>query len=62
MQSVNALQGAKTLLIVAHRLSTVAGCDRLYRLERGRIVEEAHRSAGAHMPGLAGAADRVGRR
>jgi ABC-type multidrug transport system fused ATPase/permease subunit len=41
MEAVNALQGSKTLLIVAHRLSTVAGCDRLYRLERGRIVAEA---------------------
>ena len=39
MRSVEALQGAKTLLIVAHRLSTVAKCDRLYRLENGRIVQ-----------------------
>jgi ABC-type multidrug transport system fused ATPase/permease subunit len=62
MQAVNALQGAKTLLIVAHRLSTVAGCDRLYRLERGRVVEEVNQSGGAHMPGSAGAADRVRRR
>ncbi len=30
-------QGAKTILIVAHRLSTVARCDRLYRLEAGRL-------------------------
>jgi ATP-binding cassette, subfamily B, bacterial PglK len=40
MQAVNALQGRKTILIVAHRLSTVANCDRLYRLEHGRIVSE----------------------
>jgi ABC-type multidrug transport system fused ATPase/permease subunit len=39
MQAVAALHGVKTLLIVAHRLSTVAGCDRLYRLEGGRIVD-----------------------
>lgn len=40
MRAVTALQGGKTILIVAHRLSTVEHCDRLYRLEKGRIVEE----------------------
>jgi ABC-type multidrug transport system fused ATPase/permease subunit len=40
MQAVAALHGSKTILIVAHRLSTVAHCDRLYRLEQGRIVAE----------------------
>jgi ABC-type multidrug transport system fused ATPase/permease subunit len=40
MQAVRALQGRKTILIVAHRLSTVEHCDRLYRLEQGRVVEE----------------------
>lgn len=40
MDAVRALQGDKTVLIVAHRLSTVEHCDRLFRLEQGRIVEE----------------------
>jgi ABC-type multidrug transport system fused ATPase/permease subunit len=40
MQSVRALQGRKTILIVAHRLSTVENCDRLYQLEGGRIAAE----------------------
>ena len=40
MQAVQALQGTKTVIIVAHRLSTVEYCDRLYRLEDSRIVEE----------------------
>jgi ATP-binding cassette, subfamily B, bacterial PglK len=39
MQAVRALHGEKTILIVAHRLSTVAYCDRLFRLEQGEIVE-----------------------
>lgn len=39
MQAVRALQGTKTILIIAHRLSTVAHCDQLYRLEQGRVVE-----------------------
>lgn len=40
MQAVHALHGAKTVLIVAHRLSTVEQCDRLYRLKGGHVVEE----------------------
>jgi len=40
MQAVTALHGSKTILIVAHRLSTVAHCDRLYRIELGRITGE----------------------
>lgn len=40
MRAVNALQGSKTIIMVAHRLSTVEHCDRLYKLEQGRIVAE----------------------
>jgi ABC-type multidrug transport system fused ATPase/permease subunit len=40
MQAVQALQGDKTVIIVAHRLSTVEYCDRLYRLENAQIVDE----------------------
>ena len=39
MDAVTALQGKKTVLIVAHRLTTVERCDCLYRLEQGSIVE-----------------------
>jgi ABC-type multidrug transport system fused ATPase/permease subunit len=38
MAAVNALQGAKTLVIIAHRLSTVEQCDIVYRLDRGRVI------------------------
>lgn len=40
MRAVTALQGSKTIIMVAHRLSTVEHCDRLYRLEHGGIVAE----------------------
>ena len=40
MATVRALKGEKTLIIVAHRFSTVEHCDRLYRVEEGRLVEE----------------------
>jgi len=39
MAAVNSLRGDKTLLIVTHRVSTVEQCDRLFQIERGRLVE-----------------------
>lgn len=38
MKAVEALQGEKTVLIVAHRLTTVKSCNKIYRVDRGRIV------------------------
>lgn len=38
MEAVYNLRGKKTVLIVAHRLSTVEHCDRLYRLESGKVI------------------------
>ena len=40
MQAVMALRRSKTILVIAHRLSTVEHCDRLYRLEHGRVTAE----------------------
>jgi ABC-type multidrug transport system fused ATPase/permease subunit len=40
MSAIRALQGFKTILIVAHRLSTVQHCDRVYRIEDATIVAE----------------------
>jgi ABC-type multidrug transport system fused ATPase/permease subunit len=40
IQAITALQGSKTVLIIAHRLSTVEHCNRLYRLYEGRLVED----------------------
>jgi ABC-type multidrug transport system fused ATPase/permease subunit len=38
MESILGLHGAKTIIIVAHRLSTVARCDEVYRLEKGQVI------------------------
>ena len=40
MKSVNKLQGKKTLIIIAHRLTTIEGCDHVYRVEEGKIVQQ----------------------
>jgi ABC-type multidrug transport system fused ATPase/permease subunit len=38
-ESIRALSGIKTMIIIAHRLTTVKHCDRVYLLEKGRIVK-----------------------
>ena len=40
MASVAGLDRDLTIILIAHRLSTLAGCDRIYRLESGRIVDQ----------------------
>lgn len=40
MASVNSISGAKTVLMIAHRLSTVRDCDKIIFMEKGSIVGE----------------------
>ncbi|MDA2909537.1 ABC transporter ATP-binding protein/permease [Nitrospiraceae bacterium AH_259_D15_M11_P09] len=44
-EAVHALQGERTFIIIAHRLTTLERCDVVYRLEEGRIVESASYAA-----------------
>jgi ABC-type multidrug transport system fused ATPase/permease subunit len=39
MEAVESLHGTHTIIIVAHRLSTMARCDVLHRIEGGRVVQ-----------------------
>jgi subfamily B ATP-binding cassette protein MsbA len=38
-EAIERLRGERTILVVAHRLSTIMKADRIYVLEEGRIVE-----------------------
>ena len=38
-ESIKSLSGTKTMIIIAHRLSTVEHCDRLYLLGQGKILK-----------------------
>ena len=38
MDALRSLAGRKTVIMIAHRLTTVRDCDIIYLLERGRIV------------------------
>jgi ABC-type bacteriocin/lantibiotic exporter with double-glycine peptidase domain len=40
MESIDSFMGQKTLVIIAHRLSTVKKCDNIYLLEAGKIIEQ----------------------
>ena len=39
MEAIENLQGMKTMIIIAHRLTTIRNVDRIYEVEKGRIVE-----------------------
>lgn len=39
-QSIDALKGSMTVVIIAHRLSTIKNVDRVYVLDKGRVVEQ----------------------
>ncbi len=38
MEAVEALRGKCMLLMIAHRTSTLKGCDRVYRIEGGKVI------------------------
>lgn len=40
MESIQKLKGQKTMIIIAHRLSTMESCNHIYRVENGKFVLE----------------------
>jgi ABC-type multidrug transport system fused ATPase/permease subunit len=39
LEALQTLSGRKTIVMIAHRLTTVRNCDQIYVMEAGRIVE-----------------------
>lgn len=39
MEAVNSFHGKKTMVIIAHRLNTIAKCDMIYKVENAKLVE-----------------------
>jgi ABC-type multidrug transport system fused ATPase/permease subunit len=40
MEAIHDFSGKKTIIIIAHRIKTVKRCDRIFFIEKGRIVDE----------------------
>ena len=40
IENLRSLKGAKTLIVVSHRISPLKGADRIYVLDEGKIVEQ----------------------
>lgn len=38
MEAIDTLQGKKTLIIIAHRLTTIQKCDAIYKVENGKAI------------------------
>lgn len=39
MEAIDALHGTRTIILIAHRLSTLTQCDVIYLLDKGKIVD-----------------------
>jgi ATP-binding cassette subfamily B protein len=51
-QAVSRLIEGKTVIVIAHRLRTVAGADKIIVLDQGRVVEEGTHEALIGQKGL----------
>lgn len=40
MESIEKLQGSKTMIIIAHRLTTVQNCDNIYEVKDGKVYHK----------------------
>ncbi|MBD5491582.1 MAG: ABC transporter ATP-binding protein [Lachnospiraceae bacterium] len=47
MEAVNSFHGRKTMVIIAHRLNTIAKCDIIYKVENEKITQTTLNTPGA---------------
>lgn len=40
MEAIENLHGMKTMIIIAHRLTTIRNVDRIYEVTEGRVAEK----------------------
>ena len=40
MEAINNLSKTVTIIIIAHRLNTVKNCDKIYKFEKGELVDQ----------------------
>ena len=38
MEAIERLHGKKTLIIIAHRLTTIRNCEYIYKVENGKVL------------------------
>ena len=38
VKEIQQLKGKKTMIVIAHRLTTLQHCDRIYELKKGKVV------------------------
>jgi ATP-binding cassette, subfamily B, bacterial PglK len=57
--AVKALGGQKTLIIIAHRLTTIKHCDRVYLMDSGKIIKTGSYETVVLEQGLANDLDKV---
>ena len=39
MEAIDTLLGTRTIILIAHRLSTLTKCENIFLMEKGRIVD-----------------------
>ena len=56
MEAIDGLHGQRTMIVIAHRLTTIKNCDAIYEVADGKITKKMHQE----IFGAAVAASRLG--
>ena len=46
MEAIDSLAGSKTMIIIAHRLTTIRNCDIIYEVRNGKITQKTKEELG----------------